>query len=50
GTALYIGSGCTDEGRRHPPKLGSTITFRYNGFTQTGKPRCARFLRERFKE
>ncbi|MDW1951178.1 DNA ligase, partial [Vibrio sp. 812(2023)] len=31
-------------------KIGSTITFRYNGFTQTGKPRFARFLRERFKE
>ncbi|HCG7230011.1 TPA: DNA ligase [Vibrio parahaemolyticus] len=50
GTEFYIGSGFTDEVRRHPPKIGSTITFRYNGFTQTGKPRFARFLRERFKE
>ncbi|CAE6903445.1 DNA ligase [Vibrio sp. B1FLJ16] len=50
GTEFYIGSGFTDEVRRNPPRLGSTITFRYNGFTHTGKPKFARFLRERFKE
>ncbi|HHF3074116.1 MULTISPECIES: DNA ligase [Vibrio] len=50
GTEFYIGSGFTDEVRRQPPKIGSTITFRYNGFTHTGKPRFARFLRERLKE
>ncbi|MCQ6493256.1 DNA ligase, partial [Vibrio parahaemolyticus] len=43
GTEFYIGSCFTDEVRRHPQKIGSTITFRYNGFTQTGKPRFARF-------
>ncbi|HHX8261797.1 TPA: DNA ligase [Vibrio diabolicus] len=50
GTEFYIGSGFTDEVRRQPPKIGSTVTFRYNGFTHTGKPRFARFLRERLKE
>ncbi|ELB1086704.1 DNA ligase [Vibrio alginolyticus] len=50
GIEFYIGSGFTDEVRRQPPKIGSTITFRYNGFTHTGKPRFARFLRERLKE
>ncbi|PFG56093.1 DNA ligase-1 [Vibrio sp. ES.051] len=50
GTEFYIGSGLTDEVRRKPPKIGATVTFRYNGFTHTGKPRFARFLRERVKE
>ncbi|MBR9874345.1 MAG: DNA ligase [Vibrionaceae bacterium] len=50
GTEFYIGSGFTDELRRNPPQLGSTITFRYNGVTQNGKPKFARFLRERSKE
>jgi DNA ligase-1 len=50
GTEFYIGSGFTDDIRRNPPRLGSTITFRYNGFTHTGTPKFARFLRERLKE
>ncbi|CAM2887370.1 DNA ligase (ATP) [Vibrio mytili] len=50
GVEFYIGSGFTDEVRRTPPKVGSTVTFRYNGFTQNGKPKFARFLRERLKE
>ncbi len=47
GTEFYIGSGFTDDVRKSPPKIGSTITFRYNGYTHNGKPRFARFLRER---
>ncbi|WP_104046773.1 DNA ligase [Vibrio jasicida] len=47
GTEFYIGSGFTDDVRKSPPRIGSTITFRYNGFTHNGKPRFARFLRER---
>lgn len=50
GTEFYIGSGFTDQVRRTPPRLGSTITFRYNGYTHTGIPKFARFLRERIKE
>ncbi len=47
GVRFYIGSGLTDEQRKHPPKLGAEITYRYNGTTKNGVPRFARFLRER---
>ncbi|MGC9460774.1 DNA ligase, partial [Vibrio genomosp. F10 str. 9ZD137] len=47
GAEFNIGSGFTDEQRRNPPKIGSTITFRYNGWTQNGIPKFARYLRER---
>ncbi|MGR5320983.1 DNA ligase [Vibrio sp. PID17_43] len=47
GTEFYIGSGFSDEVRKQPPEIGSTITFRHNGFTHTGKPKFARFLRGR---
>lgn len=47
GTEFYIGSGFTDDVRKSPPRIGSTITFRFNGYTHNGKPRFARFLRER---
>ncbi len=47
GVEFYIGSGFTDQVRSQPPKLGSTITFRYNGMTQNGVPKFARYLRER---
>jgi DNA ligase-1 len=47
GVEFYIGSGFSDQLRQDPPELGSTITFRYNGLTQNGVPKFARFLRER---
>ncbi|OEF05637.1 DNA ligase [Vibrio genomosp. F10] len=47
GAEFNIGSGFTDEQRRNPPQIGSTITFRYNGWTQNGIPKFARYLRER---
>ncbi|NAX20689.1 DNA ligase [Vibrio sp. V39_P1S14PM300] len=47
GTEFYIGSGLSDQLRKHPPQIGSTITFRHNGYTHLGVPRFARFLRER---
>ncbi|CAH8191594.1 DNA ligase [Vibrio aestuarianus] len=47
GVEFYIGSGFSDEVRKNPPKIGSTITFRFNGLTAEGKPRFARYLRER---
>ncbi|CAM2871855.1 DNA ligase [Vibrio neptunius] len=47
GIEFYIGTGFTDEQRRNPPKLGSIITFRYNGYTQNGVPKFARYMRER---
>lgn len=47
GSRFRIGSGFSDAERAQPPALGSTITFRFNGLTGQGKPRFARFLRER---
>ena len=42
-----IGSGFTDAERAHPPAIGSTITYRYRGFTRKGTPRFATYLRPR---
>lgn len=47
GVEFYIGSGFSDKMRQSPPDIGSRITFRYNGFTQNGKPKFARFIREK---
>jgi len=44
---LYIGSGLSDQQRAVPPALGSVITFKHQGFTNTGLPRFASYLRER---
>lgn len=42
-----IGSGLTDEQRKNPPQIGSTITYRYQGKTKNGIPRFPVFLKER---
>ena len=42
-----IGSGFKDQDRDNPPPVGSTITYRYRGFTQKGTPRFATFVRIR---
>ena len=42
-----IGSGFSDAERAQPPAIGSTITYRYRGFTRKGKPRFATYLRPR---
>lgn len=47
GVRFRIGIGFTDKERANPPPTGSTITFRYQGKTNSGKPRFARFLRIR---
>ncbi|KUI99515.1 hypothetical protein VRK_15990 [Vibrio sp. MEBiC08052] len=47
GIEFYIGSGLTDQQRTSPPTIGSWITYRYDRITAKGKPRFARFLRER---
>ena len=44
GLRFRIGSGFNDAQRRHPPPLGSQVTYRYNGLTGNGVPRFARFL------
>lgn len=42
-----IGSGFNDAERRNPPPVGSTVTYKHQGFTQKGLPRFATFLRIR---
>ena len=49
GIVFNIGSGFSDKERVNPPTLGSVITYRYNGKTQAGIPRFARFYRIRNK-
>ena len=45
GLEFNIGSGLTDEQRRHAPALGSWITYGYHGSTAKGIPRFARLVR-----
>lgn len=45
GLTFKIGTGFTDEQRRNPPEIGTTITYRYNGYTKNGIPKFARFWR-----
>jgi len=47
GRQMKIGSGLSHSERRNPPAKGSTITYRFNGYTTTGLPRFARFMRVR---
>lgn len=47
GLEFRIGTGFTDAQRRHPPPVGSTITYAYNGLTPAGVPRFPRFVRLR---
>ncbi len=42
-----IGSGFSDEQRKNPPRVGSTITYKYFGKTKNNVPRFASFLRVR---
>lgn len=47
GKRFKIGTGFTDEERENPPPLGTTITFKYYGFYQSGIPKFPSFLRIR---
>jgi len=40
-----IGSGFSDIERKHPPAIGTNITYKYFGLTNNGIPRFASFLR-----
>ncbi|MDX1302867.1 DNA ligase [Photobacterium sp.] len=42
-----IGTGFNQYDRENPPQLGTTVTYRYNGYTDSGIPRFARFIRTR---
>lgn len=45
GIKFKIGSGFTDAERRKPPKIGSRVTYKYQGLTKDGVPRFPIFLR-----
>ncbi len=47
GIVFKIGSGFSDAERANPPAIGSIITYKYNGKTQAGIPRFARYWRLR---
>jgi DNA ligase 1 len=47
GLQFRIGTGFTDEQRRHPPAIGSRVTYSYHNLTARGIPRFARFVRAR---
>ena len=40
-----IGSGLSDALRANPPRVGTTITYQYNGFSKNGIPKHTRFVR-----
>lgn len=42
-----IGSGFNFNERENPPPIGSTITYKYRGLTNSGKPRFATYWREK---
>lgn len=45
GQVFALGSGLTDALRKNPPAIGTVVTYRYNGLTNNGLPRFARFIR-----
>jgi DNA ligase-1 len=47
GRRFKLGSGFTVAERKDPPKIGTLVTFQYQGLTHKGTPRFAVFLRER---
>ena len=50
GVRFRVGTGFSDAERESPPPLGATITYRHNGFTNTGLPRFPVFIRVRDDE
>lgn len=47
GVRFEIGTGFSDAERRHPPPVGSRVTFTYRNLTRGGVPRFASYLRPR---
>jgi len=50
GIKFRLGSGLSDKQRDQPPPVGSKVTYRYQGHTNSGKPRFAVFVRQRLAE
>ena len=45
GGTFLIGTGFSDAEREAPPPVGAVVTFTHRGFTRTGAPRFASYLR-----
>lgn len=50
GQRFALGSGLTDALRNKPPPVGAWVTYRYRGYTPSGLPRFASFVRVRESE
>lgn len=50
GRRFRLGTGFSDVERLNPPPIGSTVTYKYFGKTDSGLPRFASFLRIRYPE
>jgi DNA ligase-1 len=50
GQRFALGAGLSDALRRHPPPVGTWVTYRYRDRTASGLPRFASFLRVRDPE
>lgn len=45
GKEFKIGGGLTDAERRHPPKIGTMVTFKYQNLSEDGIPRFPIYIR-----
>ncbi len=45
GQRFKLGTGMSDEQRKNPPAIGTTVTYTFRDTTPSGKPRFASFLR-----
>ena len=46
GVVFKVGSGLNLDDRRHPPKVGTWITYKYQGLSESGKPRFPTYWRD----
>ena len=46
GTEFKIGSGFNDQQRKNPPKIGTIVTFKFQGRSKAGVPRFPIYMRE----
>jgi DNA ligase-1 len=47
GRRFVLGTGLSDQVRKNPPAIGTTVTYTYRGLTSSGLPRFASYLRVR---